>query len=128
MAAGAGFRLADGAHQVRLEALPSRSFIFTFRPLQVTRSRAMATLAPHTQRLPLTGIGIGYRVVIALEAGGVAFDTNEVGVLLRPTPVQPVLMIHGLAIVQMKPALLWHIPGSAMGLQAAIGQLQEILL
>ena len=128
VAAGTGFRLAGGAHQIRLEAPPVRSFITTFRPLEMAGCRAMAALTAHPQCLPLAGIGIVYRVVIALETGGVTFNAHEVGILLRPAPVQAVLVIHRIAVVQMKPALLGHIPGSAVGLQAAVVQLQEVLL
>ena len=128
VATGAGFRLAGGAHQIRLEALPRRCLIAMFRPLQMAGCRAMTALTAHAQRLPLTGKGIRYRIVVALKTGGMTFNAHEVGVLLRPAPVQAVLVIHRLTVVQMKPALLGHIPRRAVGLQAAIVQLQEVLL
>ncbi|MNQ84947.1 hypothetical protein D3C85_1000930 [compost metagenome] len=87
-------------------------------PGQVIGGRAVTTLATHPQRLPVAGKLPGLAIEATLEAGGMAFDTHEVGVLLRATPVQRIAIVDPLRGVEVEPGLLLDIPGGAQGLQA----------
>ncbi|MNY00819.1 hypothetical protein D3C86_1333280 [compost metagenome] len=57
-----------------------------------------------------------------------ALDAHEVGVLARFAPVQRVLEVHALARVQVKPAVLFGIPGNPKGLQPAFADFDQVLL
>ncbi|MNF15695.1 hypothetical protein D3C80_2184170 [compost metagenome] len=60
----------------------------------------------------------GLAIEATLEAGGMALDAHEVGVLLRATPVQRIAIVDPLRGVEVEPGLLLDIPGGAQGLQA----------
>src|SRR5690606_4073777 len=95
---------------------------------QVIRRRPMTALAGNTRRVPLAVETVFYRVIAGLVAGGVALNALGIGVVGGLTPVQRVMAIHALAVVAVKPLLLFRIPGHARCLQAAVIQRQQVLL
>ncbi|MOA13752.1 hypothetical protein D3C78_1338150 [compost metagenome] len=97
-------------------------------PDQMVGGWSVTALAADTQCLPVAGELAQVAVEAPLEAGGVAFDAHEVGILLRAAPVQRIAMVDALVGIQVEPGPLFHIPGGAERLQAAAFQLDQVLL
>ncbi|MNV23669.1 hypothetical protein D3C71_1146960 [compost metagenome] len=129
VAAGTGFEFDGGVLVLEVDGKAGMDQVGLLRrPFQVIGRWAMTGLTADTQAVPVAVEGVFCRIEIALEAGGMAFDAHEVGVLARFAPVQRVLEVHALARVEVKPAVLFGIPGNPKGLQPAFADFDQVLL
>src|SRR5262249_16074306 len=73
------------------------------RPCDMTRSGAMARLAADADFCPARRKAIGGGIVVFLNAGRMALRTHEIPVLIKPGPVQDVVVPYVLVRIKMKP-------------------------
>src|SRR6185369_1059230 len=93
----------------------------------------MAGLAADTDFRPCRREAITGCIIVLAHAGRMTLAAHEVPVLVKPCPMQDVVVADGLVGIEMEPALAalafgTCVPGEGQGLHAAIGKLNEILL
>ena len=103
------------------------------RPGGVARALAVAGLAAHADFRPGRCEAIGLGVVVLAQARRVAFRAHEIPVLVQFGPVQDIVVPDLLVGIEVKPALAAFVlrpavPGERQGLQAPVGEFDQILL
>ena len=103
------------------------------RPVEVSGSRPVASLAADADLRPRRMEGIGARVEVLQHVRRVAVRALVIPVLVDAGPVQPVARLDGLPRIKMKPALAAlplgaRIPGDRQRLQPAARHGDQVLL
>jgi len=101
-------------------------------PSFVARARAVASFARNIEFKPLGVVGIGGRVVLALQISRMTFGAHEIPRLKSCRPVKEVVGWHLLVWVEMEPSLATvclgsRIPNHVQGLQTAVGKADQVL-
>ncbi len=102
-------------------------------PGDVVRAGAVARFARHVDLRPRRGETVGGRGVVLVDVGRVALGAHVVPVLVRPGPVQDVVVGDVLVRIQVKPALAAlvlraGVPADVERLHAAVGKGDQVLL
>ncbi len=114
--------------ELHRQAVVGRTRLGAGCPRQVRAGRPVAGLAAHVDLGPGRAVRVRLDVVALAQIGGVTLGAHAVPALVASGPVQGIVRGDALVGIEVEPALSLGVPREGQALDAAAGELDQVLL